>query len=649
MKTSAARSNTPIALADVRVTGGFWASRIRQIAEQVIPHQWDVLNDRIPGAEKSHAVENFRIASGRSHGKFHGMRFQDSDVAKWIEAASYSLHAVRRPETERAIEEAVDLIAAAQGPDGYVNTFFSIAEPGKRWTDFSHGHELYCAGHLAEAAVAHLEATGNRTLLTVMERYLDYIESVIGPGDGQLRAYSGHPEIELALARVYRVTGEEKHLQFLRYLIEERGRQPSFLSKEPTFGYVYKDRWFDLSYHQAHSPIREQQTADGHAVRAMYLFASVADLVLETGDRSFEQALERLWKSVTSARMYVTGGVGSHAHGERLSLDFDLPNERAYSESCASIGLIFWAHRMLQIRPRGQLGDVLERALYNCVLAGISLSGTEYFYSNPLAVVPSEVRAREDLKHVATQRQKWFGIACCPTNIARLIGSVGSYVYSVGEDIAFIHLYVESEAALQLGGRRVHMRQRTGYPWTESVRIDVDPDTGADFTLAVRIPSWCHLPTATLNGTPLPDLPQLMREGYLHIRRTWTAGDSLEIGFSLHVERIAADPRVAADRGRIALQRGPVVYCLEEVDNGVNLADLFIPPEVSLDTHHRQDFLGGVVTISGEAGRGGSRPANGELYGPAVTVRTRTRFTAVPYFAWSNRTPGEMTVWLRES
>ena len=649
MKTSAARSSVPVALADVQVTGGFWAPRVRQIAELVIPHQWDVLNDRIPGAEKSHAVENFRIASGQSHGTFHGMRFQDSDVAKWIEAASYSLHAVRRAETQRAIEEAVDLIAAAQRPDGYVNTFFTIAEPGKRWTDFSHGHELYCAGHLAEAAVAYLEATGSRTLLTVTEKYLAHIESVIGPGEGQVRAYSGHPEIEIALARVYRLTGEEKHLRFLRYLIEERGSQPSFLRKEPTFGYVFKDKWFDLSYHQAQAPIRQQHSAEGHAVRAMYLFASVADLVLETGDQALQRAMDDLWKSVTTARMYVTGGVGSHAHGERLSVDFDLPNHRAYSESCASIGLIFWAHRLLQITPRGSVGDVLERALYNCVLAGISLSGTEYFYSNPLAVAPSEARSREDLKHVATQRQRWFGTACCPTNIARLLASLGSYVYSTNADCAFVHLFVESDAVLRLGDRHVSIRQRTGYPWAESVHLDVNPDRPSDFTLAVRIPTWCYSPTAAVNRTPFRDLRPFVRDGYLFIRRRWTGGETLDIGFSLRAERIAADPRVRADRGRIALQRGPVVYCLEEVDNGENLEDIVLPREAPLQSDHRQDLLGGVVTISGEARRGGSRPANGGLYGPAVASISRTSFTAVPYFAWCNRVPGEMTVWVRES
>ncbi len=648
METNKHGSSVPASLRSVRITGGFWEPRIRVIGEHVIPHQWEVLNDRVTGAEKSHAVENFRIAAGFSQGAFHGMPFQDSDVAKWIEAASYSLYTVSSHETERSIDEAVGLIDASQGADGYLNTYFTLAKPGQRWTDFSHGHELYCAGHLIEAAVAFYEATGKRTLLDVMERYVDYIDSVIGPQSEKLHAYSGHPEIELALARLYRVTGREKYLDLLRYFIDERGRQPWFLAKEPTFGHTAKDRWLDLSYHQAHAPIREQAKPEGHAVRAMYLYAGVADLVIETGDESLMLALERIWRNLVATRMYVTGGVGSQSHGERFSIDFDLPNDRAYAESCASIGLVFWAHRMLQITPRGSYGDVLERALYNGVLVGISRSGTEYFYANPLSVDPAAVRSREDLKHVSPVRQKWFGIACCPTNIARLICSLGRYVYSSNDNELFVHLYVDSEAEFALGSRTVSIRQETAYPWAESVVITVTPSETTEMTLAVRVPGWCRNPNLTVNGGPSLDLKKIACDGYVYISRTWHPGDRLVIEFSLLVERIAADPRVKGNAGRIALQRGPIVYCLEEVDNGSNLDDIAIPRDAALAATYQPDLLGGVVTVSGPAVRGGPRPPTGELYGSSSIHTSATQFTSVPYSVWSNRKPGEMMVWIRE-
>jgi DUF1680 family protein len=616
--------------------------------EHVIPYQWEVLNDNIAGAEKSHAIENFKIAAGVSKGAFHGMPFQDSDVAKWLEAASYSLQATPSSKIERIVDEAVDIIASAQGDDGYLNTYFTIGKPGQRWTDFSHGHELYCAGHLIEAAVALYEATGKRRLLEVMERYVDYIDSVIGPQPGKLHVYCGHPEIELALARLYRTTKRQKYLDLSRYFINERGNQPCFLVDEPTFGSTAKDRWFDLSYHQAHAPIREQDKPEGHAVRAMYLYASVADAVLESGDASLLEALERLWRNLVEARMYITGGVGSQAHGERFTVDFDLPNDRAYAESCGSIGLVFWAHRMIQIKPRGVYGDVLERALYNNVLAGISLSGTEYFYANPLRVDPIAVRYREDLKHVSAARQRWFGVACCPTNIVRLICSLGHYIYSSNENELFVHLYVESEAEVASSRWSVRIKQQTGYPWTDSVAITLNPSDAVELTMAIRLPSWCRDPRFTVNDESPLHAKELVRDGYIYILRTWHAGDKIRVDFSMRAERVAADSRVAENAGRVALQRGPFIYCLEETDNGRNLSDLAIPRETKLVEESRPELLGGVVAISGLSVRGGLETTQGNLYGPPTSHSSSARFTAVPYCTWCNRTPGEMIVWIRE-
>jgi hypothetical protein len=594
-------------------------------------------------------MENFRIAAGIVGGSYGGMPFQDSDVAKWIEAASYANWAYPNADIEKAIDEAVDIIAAAQEDDGYLNTYFTLAEPGKRWTDFAHGHELYCAGHLIEAAVAIFEATGKRKLLDVAERYVAYIDSVIGPQPGKLRVYCGHPEIELALARLYRVTGKHEYLCLLGYFIEERGRQPCFLTKELTFGYAAKDRWFDLSYHQAHAPIRDHEKLEGHAVRAMYLYSGVADLTLETGDASLRAVLERLWQNLVSARMYVTGGVGSQAHGERFTVDFDLPNDRAYAESCASIGLAFWAQRMFLMEADGSYGDVFERALYNGVLAGISLSGTEYFYVNPLRVDPESARYRSDLSHVATERQKWFGVACCPTNIARFICSLGRYVYSSDEDTLYVHLFVESEAALPVSGGIVRIRQETGYPWTESVAITLDmPDGMEELTLAIRLPSWCENPSLTINGDPSTRDRWVVRKGYARLLRRWLSGDRVRVDFTLPVVRVVADPRVADDAGRIALQRGPVVYCLEEIDNGAGLDCIALSKESRLVPKFDPDLLGGIVTISAQAIRSSRGKRDDFLYGFSALKATQCEITAVPYGYWCNRRPGEMIVWIRE-
>ena len=383
-------------------------------------------------------------------------------------------------------------------------------------------------------------------------------------------------------------------------------------------------------------------------MRAMYLYAGVADVVLETGDASLWETLERLWQNLVGARMYITGGVGSQAHGERFTTDFDLPNDRAYTESCASIGLVFWAHRMIQIKPRGFYGDVLERALYNNILAGISLSGTEYFYANPLRVDPIAVRYREDLKHVSVVRQRWFGVACCPTNIARLICSLGHYIYSSNDNELFVHLYMESEAEVASGRWSVKIKQETGYPWTDSVVITLNPSDAVELTMAIRLPSWCRDPRPTVNDEPPLDARELLRDGYIYIRRNWRPGDRVRLDFSMRVERVAADPRVAENVGRVAFQRGPFIYCLEETDNGGNLFDLAVPRETTLVEERRPDLLGGVVTISGPAVRGGHEPARGNLYGPPTNLRSSTRFTAVPYCTWCNRTPGEMIVWIRE-
>ncbi|MCL6591973.1 MAG: glycoside hydrolase family 127 protein [Firmicutes bacterium] len=634
----------PIPLQNVKINDHFWGGRIELIAKKVLPYQWDALNDNIPGAEPSHAIENFRIAAGESQGEFKGMVFQDSDVAKWLEAASYSLVTHPNPELEAIIDEAVDLMEKAQRPEGYLNTYFSVAEPEKRWKDFAFGHELYCAGHLMEAAVAYYQATGKRKLLEIVCRYADYIDSVIGPEEHKMRVYCGHEEIELALFKLYKATGAERYLKLCRFFIMERGRQPSFLKNEPTFGNGFNTKWFDLDYHQAHAPVLEQMKADGHAVRAMYLYSAMADLARETGDEALDKALQRLWENVTNCRMYITGGLGSQGHAERFTFDYDLPNDTAFAETCATIGLIFWAQRMLLLHLDNRYGDVMERALYNGALAGISWDGQRYFYVNPLEVFPEAVMGRYDLQHVKPERQQWFGCACCPPNIARLISSLGQYIYSQDSEAVYIHLFIGSEARFQIEGKKVRLTLYTRYPWDGKITLAVKSEEPVLFTIAMRIPGWNRKYQVKLNGAVLEEVTA--EQGYAKFKRVWRPGDELELNLEMPVELIQANPKVREDSGKVAIQRGPVIYCLEEIDNGQNLWNIALTANSKLEAEFADDLFGGVTVVEGEASRVEDDSLSRELYRPFYDRTKPVRIRAIPYCLWGNRRPGEMMVWI---
>lgn len=630
----------------VRLNDHFWQPKVRQTVRETIPYQWKALNDEIEGADPSHAVENFRISAGEEAGTFYGMVFQDSDVAKWIEAAAYSLRQFPNPQLEATIDAVVDLMGRAQRPDGYLNTYFTVAAPDQRWTDYAFGHELYCAGHLIEAAVAYFESTHKRVFLDMMCRYVDYIDGIMGPDSNNKHVYCGHEEIELALVKLHRATKEQRYLRLSRHFVEERGKQPSFLKDDPGFGSPSPDRWFDVDYHQAHKTVREQHTAEGHAVRAMYLYASMADLAMAFGDETLSEALRELWHNVTSRRMYITGGIGSQGHAERFTIDFDLPNDTAYTETCASIGLAMFAYRMLKLETDSRYGDVLERVLYNGMLSGISLDGTRYFYVNPLEVHPSVAQYRYDMQHVKTERVAWFGCACCPPNIARLLTSLDTYFFTQdGAEIA-MHLYASNESIFQVDGKTVTLHTETEYPWNGDIRVLLQTEAPTECTLTFRIPSWCGSPRITVNGEPQP-LDAIVRKGYAYIDRLWSDRDEIKLYFDMTVERIECNPRVHENAGKIALQYGPLVYCLEEADNGADLTDIRLPVDTQIKAEYREDMLGGIVVLSGEGQR--SDPSwNDQLYRKVRRENNNARLTAVPYAYWGNREAGEMTVWIRE-
>ena len=637
--------NVSSRLKEIIIKDKFWSDRIDLVSKEVIPYQWDALNDNIPGAEPSHAIENFRIAAGLSNEQFYGMVFQDSDVAKWIEAASYSLATHPNADLEKIIDDVIDLIGKAQQPDGYLNTYYTVAKPEERWTDFSYGHELYCAGHMLEAAVAYFEVTGKRKLLDIMCKYVDYIDSVIGPEEGKMHKYSGHEVIELALYKLYKITGDEKHLKLIEYLIYERGKQPCFLKDERGFGKEFKDRWHDTDYHQAHSTVIEQSTAEGHSVRAMYLYASMADLVLETGNRKLYNALLRLWDNVTNYRMYITGGLGSQGHGERFTIDYDLPNDTVYAETCASIGLVFWAYRMLLIDPDNRYADVMEKVIYNGALSGISFDGKKYFYVNPLEVLPEIAEKRYDHLHIKSERQAWYGCSCCPPNIARLITSLGHYIYSQKNSTIYTHLYIDNIAKFIINGVDVSLEQESNYPWEGHIKFNVNPGKDSEFSIAFRKPGWSEYYSASINGKKIDDFNII--NGYIIIKRKWQKGDLVELSFPMNVELIRSNPNVRENIGKVAIQRGPIIYCLEEIDNGKNLFNIYLTNGSKLEAEFMPDLFNGIMTIKGNAVRLDDSEWKNVLYKPDEIKTKNTIIKAVPYSMWGNRKPcEEMLVWI---
>jgi len=638
------------------IDGGFWRAYQNLVRTEVIPFQWKALNDQIPGAPKSHSMENLRIAAGKSQGQFEGMVFQDSDVSKWLEAAGHILgeDSEMNGQIRHWADEAVEVLAAAQQPDGYLNSYFTVKEPHHHWRNLREAHELYCAGHLIEAGVAVYRSTKDRRILEVVTKLADHIDSHFGVGEGKVRGYPGHEEVELALVKLYRLTGERRYLSLAKYFVDERGRSPSYFDQEaaaPDFRPLWGIR--ELDYFQAHKPVREQTDAVGHAVRAMYLCTAAADIALETDDASLARACDGLWESTTSRRMYITGGIGSQAHHEAFTFDYDLPNDTAYTETCAAIGLFFFAHRMANLRHDGRYADVMERTLYNGIISGLALDGHSYFYVNPLEVYPEACDKNANYTHVKYRRQPWYGCACCPPNVARLLASLGEYLYHVDGDTLYADLFHSGRLTTIVGGKEVSIRQKTDYPWSESITFEFTEASPVDFDLAIRLPAWCAAPTLEAAGQKL-DLASIVRNGYAHVRRSWQPGERLELRLPMRAMRVHADPRVRADWGEVAIQRGPIVYCLEEADNGPNLETVTLPPEAELQETFRSDVLGGIVAIAAEgSGWDGSRADGGSLYAGGGNRSAGRRLEPralffIPYYGWANRAPGEMAVWIGE-
>jgi len=593
---------------EVRIDDEFWTPKLQTVRKKTLPHN-------LKFCERTGRLSNFAKAGGLMEGKFRGIYFNDSDVYKVLEGAAYALATHPDKELDKQVDEIIAWIAAAQEKNGYLNSYYTLAEPNKKWTNLRDKHELYCAGHLFEAAVAHYRATGKRTLLDVACKFADRIDSIFGPGERH--GVPGHEEIELALVKLWRATGEKRYLKLAQFFLDERGRK--------------RGRRLYGDYCQDHKPIEAQSEICGHAVRAMYLYSGVADVAAITGDTGYVDTMERIWRDVVLRKMYVTGGIGPSASNEGFTVAYDLPNEEAYAETCASIGMVLWNHRLNLLHADARFADVVERVLYNGLLSGLSLDGEKFFYVNPLA---------SQGKH---HRKPWYNCACCPTNVVRFMPTVGGYVYAHSDDDIYVNLYVAGSSTVRLKDTSVELTQQTRYPWDGHVKIIVEPAVSATFDVCVRIPAWCEGAGLKVNGEAVDKFE--FDKGYARINREWKPGDMIELELPMPIERIEAHPNVKANVGRVALQRGPIVYCLEAVDNGGSVMQLSVPRDAKLTAEHRPGLLGGVTVVRGTASTEGWHE---QLYRPVGRAR-EVNFTAVPYYAWDNREPGEMVVWLPET
>lgn len=666
----------PLSIADAKITDAFWKREMDLVKDAVIPYQWEALNDRIPDAAPSWWMHNMRAAAraiaARKAGRyaplqkmgpmvveptagqppladaFYGWAFQDSDGYKWLEAVAYQLIRQPDPRLQRQAQEAIDAICAAQEEDGYIDTFYTIIDRGKAFSNLKDHHELYCFGHLTEAAVAWHQATGHEDLLNVARRFARCISGRFGPG--KERGCPGHEIAEMALFRLYEETGEREWLELACFFLDVRGTAPSTFALEENRRRsergedalpVAADRY---AYYQAHLPVRQVSEAVGHAVRQMYLCCGMTDEARLTGDMEMLNACKRLWHSVVQEKMYVTGGVGGTHDGEAFSHPYDLPSDTAYSETCAAIGLMFWARRMLQLQPVSQYADVMELALYNTVLAGMSLDGKRFFYVNPLEVDPEACKTDRRLSHVKPERQKWFGCACCPPNIARLVSSLPAYIVTTTNDTVYFHLYIGSEISVSLNGENIRMRMDADLLQDGRAALTV-VEGKAQGRLAFRIPVWTK--NATISSV---EKLRSEKDGYLILEGVWKKGDAVQLNFPMSIRVLSASPLVRETAGQLCIARGPLVYCAEEADNGKLLHMLRLSPDCAEKATVEILKIGvlplPVIKVPGKRIKEEPETAlYAEWHAPEMED---TDIRCIPYFAWNNRGMGEMRVWLHQ-
>jgi len=619
----------PVSFSQVNITDHFWKPKLKLVATATLNaciYQTETATPRI---------ENFKKVARKKGEKHVGIFYDDSDVFKALEAIAYSLKNNPDSALERKADEWIDIIAAAQQPDGYLNTYYTLGGLENRYTDMSM-HEDYNAGHMIEAAVAYYNETGKRKFLDVCIKWADHFDAIFGPGKKDW--VTGHQELELALVKLYKATNDKKYLNLAHWLLDERGHQ---LAK----GYTWTD-WKDTAYAQDVVPVKDQKEITGHAVRAMYMYTGAADVAAFTGDADYMKAMETVWQDVVYRNMYITGGIGSSGGNEGFSVDYDLPNEQAYCETCASVGMVFWNQRMNALTGDAKYIDVLERSLYNGALDGLSLSGDRFFYGNTLA------------SNGRNARREWFGTACCPANIARLIASLGDYVYAKNETGIWVNLFVGSDTKISIGKNEVAIKMETNYPLDGNVKITIAPVKPASFSLHIRKPGWssgtvvpgdlysyaassagASVITLKVNGKPVTAAEE---NGYLVINRAWKAGDVVEYNMVMDVKRVISKEEIKTNNNRVALQRGPLVYCIEGADNDGTAWNIFFPGDAVIKEKSYTVLNENVIALTAQL-----PTINISADGSSIQTVNR-EITAIPYYTWCNRGNNPMQVWFPE-
>lgn len=604
---------------------GFWPKIVDTFRKEAIMYQWDVLNGKVVGIEPNYTVHNFKAAAKEIDGEFIGVPFQDTDLAKWLEGAAYSLQYNPDPELTKIVDDIIETIARAQQPDGYLDTYYILAEPDNKWQNSL--HELYCAGHMIEAGVAYYEGTGKRKLLEVACRIADNVAEQYGLGKNKQKGYIGHEGIELALVKLHRATNEVRYLELARFFILQRKNHPELFFKgttegESTVGYDYWG-WDKPEL----APSNLEQVA-GHAVKAIYLYTGAADVAALTSDKEILEICRKRWDTLVNRQMYITGGLGATPVLEAFTYDYDLPNDRGYAETCASIALIFFAKRMLEIEIKSCYADAMERSLYNIIPASVSPGGTEYFYVNPLEVVPEAIEKDPLKMHVKSERQKWYRCACCPPNLLRLVMSLPQYIYT-NKDTLYTHLYIANTVTVD----GITLKQSGDYPESGNWQVEVTGE--GEKCLAFRIPEWCESFKLSVNGQLQTEN---VKDGYFHISKKWTGKEIIDISMDMPPRFVWPNAKVRENAGKVAIMRGPVVYCIEEADNGENLSAITVDTGAPLGYSDMQITAKGYRRID----------ENEKLYASTQPKETPIEIKAIPYYMWCNRKPGEMTVWMRE-
>lgn len=583
----------------VKINDSFWAPRLTR-------HQETTIKACLEQCEKTGRIENFEKAAGLKKGDFKGVCFNDTDIYKVIEGIAYSLMNNPNSELEKCTDLIIDKIAAAQEENGYLDTYFTLGRQDKKWTDMM-AHEDYCGGHMIEAAIAYNAATGKRKFLDVAIKMANHYVEVFG--DNKRHWITGHQEIELALVKLYKETKEEKYLNLAKWFIEERGHGYKFT------GEVWDRKIFGgAPYNQDHKPVRELSNIKGHAVRSMFYFAAITDLAALTGENGYAEAMNRLWESTVSKNMYLTGGIGSSKDNEGFTGDYDLPNDTAYCETCASVGMVYWNNRMNMMHSDSKYADIVERVLYNGIISGVSLDGDKFFYVNPLE------------SHGDHHRREWYDVSCCPTQLSRFLPSIGDYIYAVSDNGIWVNLYLSSNSLIPFHGDEIKITQSTDYPWGGSISFQIESSREDEFNINLRLPGWCKSAGIKVNNETIKT--PCIKNGYINLRSKWKTGDTLLLELHMPVERVYSNTKVKNNFGKVALQRGPIVYCIEEADNPMVFDNITLSKDAKFIIRHEKELLGGITVI--------------EAYYQGE------RLTAVPYYAWDNRVPGKMKVWISE-